>query len=1092
MQYQIRHFDGYKIHDFCKNGDEYIIDATDKLTWQTVLQSTDLHDDNALFYQLVKVLYELNSAKLNTIETSECLLEEIVFVHFSYGITNEYRKLFSNGFIVSYENRKITYVPFEKSASMARQGVITFINEDLIKEDGKRNILKRLMLDLELGRISMPLSKLYAYRGLYLSSGKRVKAEELVLNAESVIVIDDISEKTRLTDIITAEEKRETDKEKKEAGVKKFLFMETKEPLQINTTDGLGLISPKYAQILNKELNKGVAKSFQVRMPFTKGMLHQCDFKEYIEANLENKSDFEKLTIKDIFEKDRKIADAEIILTKSMFKCWGWMAKVIKDEDPMEYYFNKFNHYDHSLYVGLTDQNLQGAGKTIKLNYQFLSTLNLLEKDFIKLKEDHLIHADDQKIVARIIADKQIKTVQTEENVGLDGEEAEKSEKYDKEEVWVKSLRKNYKFLSTVKVFGQLNGIKRSILSDMGKGRIYVTGEQRFLCGDLGFLLQRILENCQKNNDAVRFNTAEEKTIFTTNFYMPGNRIKLNANGYYPILRNPHLSRNEQALAKPFIAKKGSFYDKYFGHLTGVVMISADAIGHILGGADFDGDIVKIISNNTITNALLKNENEDNDFKPYEISETLNKKGREVELLTRCMPVIEIPSLTPKTYCVRKKVNFKTIKNSFNSKVGLISNEAIKWAEKAYFSSAVKDEKEESTIIKNKPAHCTIATGLEIDAAKTGVHPDLSDLEYKGKNYFLDLKKSINSDSYKSSYKAKVSDDEKTLVLYVEKKDGSKKTLIKVEDFSGEKTANINRLPYYFAKSMQHFVSFRHCERYKTPPYYFAFEETPWKKDLDEEVKSKVKDIVKAYNTLKENISLTNYISSKYTNSANSSYIYTILKAQYDEVDDVIKETLSDAYKEIEKSLSSYKDATELRKRFIDLKWHFKLKKERKESLQELFKSKEGLFDDKIISLLTNFEHSGYKLLYYIIEDVIAVFADSDIDKYETDKTFTGEGKRLYECYKNIYKNSQGNKEEKVIYKSKIVKKCREDLIKVVETKINNTVTEDAKKKVMDKALKYVYSVEKNTSWAFLWDVFDEEEILRNVYDGKQVKNNAQ
>ena len=151
MQYQIRHFDGYKIHDFCKNGDKYIIDATDKLTWQAVLQSTDLHDDNALFYQLVKVLYELNSAKLNTIETSECLLEEIVFVHFSYGITNEYRKLFSDGFDISYGNRDITYIPFEKSASMARQGVITFVNKDLLDlGETNKSILKRLMLDIDL------------------------------------------------------------------------------------------------------------------------------------------------------------------------------------------------------------------------------------------------------------------------------------------------------------------------------------------------------------------------------------------------------------------------------------------------------------------------------------------------------------------------------------------------------------------------------------------------------------------------------------------------------------------------------------------------------------------------------------------------------------------------------------------------------------------------------------------------------------------------------------------------------------------------------------------------------------------------------
>ncbi len=1094
MQYQIRHFDGYKIHDFCKNGDKYVIDATDKLTWQTVLQSTDSHDDNALFYQLVKVLYELNSDKLNTIETSECLLEEIVFVHFSYGITNEYRKLFSDGFILSCENRDITYIPFEKSASMARQGVITFVNKDLLDlGETNKSILKRLMLDIDLEKNQIALSKLYAYRGLYLSSGKRVVSKELLLDKDTVVVIDDITDKSETTDIITAitDENQLKKCNEEESETKQFSVL-TKKNQKIkglNASDGFGFISPEYAKIINNDLGIEGATSFQIRMPFTKGMLHQVDFKKFIKSNLLNKQNQKELIIKDIYGVNRNISKAQIILAKSMFKCWKWLKESVGEcQDPMAHFFEKFSEYDHALYVGLTDLNLHNNGQ-VKLNYQFLSTLNISKEDFRTLKNIHLKYAEDNAVVKSIIAKKYTVNVRNEEETGLDGDLNE--ETYNYNAAWVEAVRKNYKFITTSKVCGMLNGLKRSIISDMGKGRLYVSGELRFLCGDLGYMLLDILKKCMKENKAIDFQKREERTIYTSNFYMPGNNIKLERKKFYAILRNPHLSRNEQALAEPYIAKVGSFYDEYFSHLKGVIMLSTNAlIPNILGGADYDGDMVKVINDNIINNALLKDD--EKELAPYKMLKKSNEEGKTSKCPERCMPVIEIPSLQPITSEENDDNKFKTIKNSFNSKVGLISNIAVKYAEKEYFSDVKNAE------YKNKTPECTIVTGLEIDAAKTGVHPEISHLKTNEECYFLKQKSKMSPDIYKSNYKPERASDEKTLALYLIKKDGSHKNLLVTENYEeSDVTSNIDRLPYYFAEEMANFTSFKNTKDFVLPNFYFKFEEpskenSSWENELNEDVKSKVKDMIQAYNTLKKNISRMNYASQRYANSTNSSYIYSILKSQYDEVDEEIKEALYSAYKIIEKTLSAYTDAKKLRKKFLDLKWHFSLSEERGEKLKQLLESTK--IEAKVLNLITNFNCNGYKLLYYIIEDVIAEFTDNNIDKYEADTLFsclTEDGLEFYFNYKDKYINSVRNKEQISLYKQKLVSTCRADLRKVIGPflkKQNNEYTEDD---IMNEAIKYVYSVEKNTSWPFLWDVFTAKEILRNVYDGKQVKNNA-
>lgn len=74
------------------------------------------------------------------------------------------------------------YFPFERSASMSRKSQLTFIRDDFYYP-----VRRRIMMNMELE--TCQLSKLYAYNGLMLSSGKRVDNINID-KPHRVIVID--------------------------------------------------------------------------------------------------------------------------------------------------------------------------------------------------------------------------------------------------------------------------------------------------------------------------------------------------------------------------------------------------------------------------------------------------------------------------------------------------------------------------------------------------------------------------------------------------------------------------------------------------------------------------------------------------------------------------------------------------------------------------------------------------------------------------------------------------------------------------------------------------------------------------------------
>lgn len=682
-----------------------------------VIQAQEVYADNALFWQICKVLPCME-------KTDDALKQVLVFVDFNnvfsknlsadtkttpskqdlfVDMSTRVKEIFAYGMELSFEGEPPKrFVAFDKSSSMARKCFISFLAEDL-----KAFLDKRLMLDMDLSGVPIVLSKYYAYRGLYLSTGLRIQSfgeddDALTLNEKTVIVLPDF--RTNIVQDVLSAVKNDDLWECTET---------TAKLLSLNSFDGEGLICPNWAARLNSQLNLSQrAYSFQIRLPFTKGVLHEVDFVKFFREEFHYTES--TLPVRDIFGIERDLLKAKIILTESMFKCGDWIKKwTERPADPLKFFFEKMSTYEHALWVCNTDANLQNTGK-VSLNYQFLSTLDctLAEVDSLVKEHIELINAVPQSVknIARVACNQK----SAEEN-------------FEDEFVAVKSdtvrnkcltlLNNNEVFLDDPKIKTLIDIMQRDLEKALCLGQFYVQGEVRFLSCDLLMFLLRLAQAAALDSEKV--NDLETQVIRSEHFYMPEKILAMKCDKYYAFLRSPHLSRNEQCLLRPFV-KLGNLYDKYFSHLTGVVMVSCkSSVPLALGGADFDGDIVKIISDKRIVDSV--------------------KRGAYVETnrsLKRKFPVIEIPAIKAVPQKIPNTIPFKVVQDTFSNQVGRISNLAVKFALLEY-AAQEKD-------FAGKCAECTIVVGLEIDAAKTGVHPDKNIDNLKSietlKSQFLDAK----------------------------------------------------------------------------------------------------------------------------------------------------------------------------------------------------------------------------------------------------------------------------------------------------------------------------------------------------------------
>ena len=775
-------------------------------------------DDNALFYQIMCVLHgdAFTGAPSGQLVTD---LSDIIFYMDFSGIFDrsgarkkhlirqeKAKALFRpEGVSLDFGSGPHRYLAFERSGSMSRQARLSFIREDFYDA-----VRRRIMMDMTIG--DCQLSKLYAYNGLMLSSGIRIDGIGIDW-PHRVVVVDNPVRTPPPTEVITVED------DGTQNSTRKYHRVETMADVEVTCFDGEGLISKQYARLVDEKLcGKKVHTSFQIRMPYVKGMLHEVDFKDYLDRSGAD-------TITDLWGVQHPIQKVDIILTKSMFKGCGWLTgSGMSWED----YWVVFRKYRHALYI--TNVSKEKPEKTTELNYQFLNTVSLKADEFrpADLPDgwDHSPETDERNWLTKqtelayysFCADESFR-----QNYFL--------EKFERVSWWERHrgrdqilaavLKKNPRFINEPVYAKRLEAEADKIVEQYAVGRLIAAGDNRYLSGDLLDFLNCLpvtkTGTSKKANTFINFRWGLE--LNHQNFFAPGAAYQ--SGHVCTLLRNPHIARNEEMQLYPLEDSK-SLRDQYLGHLTDVVMVGYTSLAaERLGGADYDGDMIKTISDPILNECVERNIHHD----PPRLRSVFSRSHN--------LPLLMIPTAQPQIRNADDwEARFETVRSTFSSRVGQICNAALDRSIIAYNENSDAEERERC---REETETLAILTGLEIDSAKSGIRPDLDE--------YLTHKTVKRSDFLK--YKTLVEEMETRRAWYEPTHAVKVKSFFKKVDWS-KVDSNVERLPY-LAQQLK-----KNTPRIKARPAkdeeLFSFaRQSDWREQLNSDKLAAVEALLRDY-----------------------------------------------------------------------------------------------------------------------------------------------------------------------------------------------------------------------------------------------------
>ncbi len=705
VKYQIYQLSARSVLGYAREQDGAYTFTLDAAETKKCVPLTSEQDDNALFYQIMCVLHGDDFAVPKNQRVISDLAEVIFYMDFAgiFDHRTERKKYLTRqkkaetmfrpeGIVLDFGGGPHAYVAFERSGSMSRKAKLSFIRRDYYEP-----VRRRIMMDLKIDRCQ--LSKLYAYNGLMLSSGVRIDGIEIDRPHRVIVVDNPVFTESRLP-VITVEGEESQGGVRRYHRVKKLMDVDT---LQF---DGEGLVSKEYAKVIdNAYCGRHPHHSFQIRLPYIKGMLHEVDFKDFLKSAGVD-------TITDIWGEVHQAADVDIILTKSQFKGYGWLTENRKFWAD---YWEAFRRYRHGLYI--TNVSKEKPSAFTELNYQFLATLSIQSEEFRpgnlpdgwthSPAEDprHWLTKETELAYYNLYANEKYRL-----EYFLDRDFARDSREYHLARV----LKKNPLFLAEPYFTKQLEDRAEHILRQYAVGRLIVAGDNRFFSDDLLELLVSLLpDSIRRNNRQRTFYTSALLDQFKEPvFYAP--KAAYAHSDSCTLLRNPHIARNEEVQMMAH-KSKDNMRRFYFGHLSDVVMIPSHTMtAERLGGADFDGDMVKTIADPIVNRCVRRNY----DSLPHD---PLNSR--------RNLSLLKIPTETAQVRSADDwYAQFETVRDTFSSRIGQICNAALDRSTIAYNENSDAAERQRC---REETELLAILTGLEIDSAKTGVRPDLE--EYLGR-----------------------------------------------------------------------------------------------------------------------------------------------------------------------------------------------------------------------------------------------------------------------------------------------------------------------------------------------------------------------
>lgn len=882
----------------------------------------ETQDDCALFYQIMAVLH---NGDVRASGVMDDLKDILIYIDFSNvfdrkGNSKRYAERIEKakamfrpeGISLDFGNGGYRYIAFERSASMSRQSRLSFIREDfyeLVKE--------RITLGMKIG--DCQLSKFYAYNGLIMTDGFRVE-DMSIWDENKVVVINNPVSVVRNAQYITVKD------DGSDRPMRRYERIETVGDLNVMEFDGEGLISPQYADFIDYlYCKKRIHSSFQIRMPYIKGVVHEVDFASFL-------SEFGVTEITDIWGETHKASDIAIILTKSMFKGFGWMT-----ENGIRWaqYLKLCKQYKHALYISEVGQTDPEA--FTHMNYQFLTTAAIQSEEFrpadLPLGWTYSPEQDERYWITkpseiqyyRFAADEEYRLRYFTRRGGYENAGS-------KDKLWAAILKKNPKFINEKTFVKELDDHADSILKDYAIGKLISAGDTRYLSGDLMRFLRYLGGDALEGPAGVEI---AREYLGEGEFYAPGAAYRRNE--FYTLLRNPHIARNEEAVVRP--VEEGYYCKKYLSHLTYVIMVASDTlIPERLGGADFDGDKIKTIADPLMNKCVSR-----------------NYSGLQFDYMSAQIPVLHIPSAMPQIRDANDwKARFETVRSTFDERIGLICNAAFNRSIIAYDENSSSDEREQ---MRKETETLEILTGLEIDSAKSGVKPDIE--EYIGffvqlvpRSPFLKYKTIINSKDGREWYEDTIK--EKLDAFFAS------------YDWD-EITSNVEKLPYYARMLKKETPKLKPKPAKDAELFTFA-KKNGWAKKLDPKDLELMRTVIADYDAALHRIRV--------------SRIKTKQMKRYGDIQKILFMRGQDISYTPDELYGAFQDATAdqihtIREEMKKQKWQLMTEEEREAFLVEYLP-----YDrHEYLDIFADFRNFGFRVLVDVVCDLDDMYSDEEKKK---------------------------------------------------------------------------------------------------------------
>lgn len=459
----------------------------------------------------------------------------IVFVNIDKKDEEVIRRIVMDGFYIN----DVHYTMSERSASMTRTGILSFVDDSIADE-----LNERITMGIEFDKIV--LSKYYAYRGLNLSACHNLEGY-----FPKIIVVPDLYKVIphqhikyaydNTTDFVDKEGRNRTWTQKDIA--------EGYRDIEINVFDGCGICHPSISRDIEEIIgSKTQMSSFIIRGPYLKGLVCEIDYESFF---AEHGIRF----IRDVWGVEHDFSKPMIILTESQYKGKSYF-KTYGDERDWELYWKRFYEYDHCL--GVAKWNFTAKEEPIytRGNYQILQDLDLPYEKFRELAN----YSVDW--VEKIL---QGDMVYTYCFLGMMADNHKPKNDY------VEAILKNPLMIKEPTVKKYLLTLLSKYRDDMKCGKLWLKATFKFLVPDLIMLMEHIggLEPVGCLKDGEFYSHDKDGTIL-------GERL---------IERNPHICRSEHVILNG--VENEAIYT-YCAHLDNVLMLNGYSITNArLNGADY-------------------------------------------------------------------------------------------------------------------------------------------------------------------------------------------------------------------------------------------------------------------------------------------------------------------------------------------------------------------------------------------------------------------------------------------------------------------------------------------------------------------------